>query len=398
LKKISETQIIWVLGLLNGLMPFSTDLYLPAFSNISADLNISFGAVAFTMSSFFAGSCIGQLIVGPLLDRYGRKLPILIGLVIFCISSIGCSLASSLTYLLILRFIQALGISLCAVGSRTVVRDIFPIERTAFIFSTLALIMGMAPIIAPSVGSLVLEVGDWRSIFHLLAIISFILMVFVFFRLPESMKDKTTYSLRPSAIWANYIEVWQTPKFLPYALVTSLASGSLFAWISSSSLIFMENFGLSSTQFGWVFASTAACLLLSNQSNRILLKKFKPSLIAYTAARVQIGLALLLIIIVLFAFKLLYMLGGMYLFMLSMHLITPNAMALSVNNFSTNIGSANAILGTFTMTMSALVTSFLGLVYNGTALPMVLTMCALAILSSFIQFYISKKKWHDESI
>jgi DHA1 family bicyclomycin/chloramphenicol resistance-like MFS transporter len=258
--------------------------------------------------------------------------------------------------------------------------------------------MGMAPIIAPSVGSLVLEVGDWRSIFHLLAIISFILMVFVFFRLPESMKDKTTYSLRPSAIWANYIEVWQTPKFLPYALVTSLASGSLFAWISSSSLIFMENFGLSSTQFGWVFASTAACLLLSNQSNRILLKKFKPSLIAYTAARVQIGLALLLIIIVLFAFKLPYMLGGMYLFMLSMHLITPNAMALSVNNFSTNIGSANAILGTFTMTMSALVTSFLGLVYNGTALPMVLTMCSLATLSSFIQFYISKKKWHDESI
>jgi MFS transporter, DHA1 family, multidrug resistance protein len=391
LKKISETQIIWVLGLLNGLMPFSTDLYLPAFSNISADLNISFGAVAFTMSSFFAGSCIGQLIVGPLLDRYGRKLPILIGLVIFCITSIGCSLASSLTYLLILRFIQALGISLCAVGSRTVVRDIFPIERTAFIFSTLALIMGMAPIIAPSVGSLVLEVGDWRSIFHLLAIFSFILMVFVFFRLPESMKDKTTYSLRPSAIWANYIEVWRTPKFLPYALVTSLASGSLFAWISSSSLIFMENFGLSSTQFGWVFASTAACLLLSNQSNRILLKKFRPSLIAYTAARVQIGLALLLIIIVLFAFKLPYMLGGMYLFMLSMHLITPNAMALSVNNFSTNIGSANAILGTFTMTMSALVTSFLGLVYNGTALPMVLTMCALAILSSFIQFYISKK-------
>jgi MFS transporter, DHA1 family, multidrug resistance protein len=397
LKKISDTQIIWVLGLLNGLMPFSTDLYLPAFSNISADLNISFGAVAFTMSSFFAGSCIGQLIVGPLLDRYGRKLPILIGLSIFCITSIGCSLASSLTFLLILRFIQALGISLCAVGSRTVVRDIFPVERTAYIFSTLALIMGVAPIIAPSVGSLVLEMGDWRSIFHLLAIISFILMVFVFFRLPESMKDKTTYSLRPSAIWANYKEVLYTPKFLPYALVTSLASGSLFAWISSSSLIFMENFGLGSTQFGWVFASTALCLLLSNQSNRILLRKFKPSLIAYTAARIQIGLALLLIIIVLFAFNLPYMLGGMYLFMLSMHLITPNAMALSINNFSTNIGSANAILGTFTMTTSAVVTSFLGIVYNGTAMPMVLTMCALAIISSVIQFYF-QRNGYDESI
>jgi len=154
----------------------------------------------------------------------------------------------------------------------------------------------------------------------------------------------------------------------------------------------MENFGLGSTQFGWVFASTAMCLLLSNQSNRLLLRKFKPSLIAYTAARIQIGLTLLLIIIVLFAFKLSYMLGGMYLFMLSLHLITPNAMALSVNNFSTNIGSANAILGTFTMTMSALVTSFLGLVFDGTALPMVLTMCALAMISSVIQFYISKKR------
>jgi DHA1 family bicyclomycin/chloramphenicol resistance-like MFS transporter len=391
LKKISDRQIIWVLGLLNGLMPFSTDLYLPAFSNISADLNISFGAVALTMSSFFAGSCIGQLINGPLLDRFGRKKPILIGLAIFSITSLGCALVNSLGALLILRFIQALGISLCAVGSRTVVRDIFPAERTAFIFSTLALIMGVAPIIAPSVGSLVLEIGNWRSIFHLLSAFSFILIIVVYIRLPESMTDQTHYSLHPKAILANYKVVLFTPSFFSYAFVTSLASGSLFAWISSSSLIFMENFGLSSSQFGWVFASTASCLMISNQTNRLLLRKYSPNIIAYFAARIQVLITFLLILIVLFAFELPYVLGGLYLFMFSLHLITPNAMALSVNNFSKNIGSANAILGTFTMTMSALVTSLLGLIYNGTALPMVITMFTLAVISSSMQFYISRK-------
>jgi MFS transporter, DHA1 family, multidrug resistance protein len=388
LKKISERQIIWVLGLLNGLMPFSTDLYLPAFNNISADLNISYGAVALTMSSFFAGSCTGQLINGPLLDRFGRKKPILLGLFIFSISSLGCALATSLTMLLVLRFVQALGISLCAVGSRTVVRDIIPVEKTAFIFSTLALIMGVAPIIAPLVGSLVLEFGNWRSIFNLLAILSFLLIVVVYIRLPESMTDTTHYSLRPKSIMANYKLVIKTPYFFSYALVTSLASGSLFAWISSSSLVFMENFGLGTRQFAWVFASTASCLLISNQMNRFLLRKYSPKTIAFFAARAQVAITLSLLFVVMFAFKLPYVLGGLYLFMLSLHLITPNAMALAVNSFSKNIGSANAILGTLTMTMSALVTSLLGLVYDGTAIPMALTMFTLALLSLGIQYYL----------
>ncbi|MDZ7881132.1 MAG: multidrug effflux MFS transporter [Saprospiraceae bacterium] len=386
MKKISETQIIWVLGLLNGLMPFSTDLYLPAFNNISTDLNISFGAVALTMSTFFAGSCIGQLVNGPLLDRFGRKKPILTGLALFSITSLGCAMANSLPMLLALRFTQALGISLCAVGSRTVVRDVFPAEKTALIFSTLALIMGIAPIIAPLVGSLVLEIGNWRSIFHLLAVLSFVLIVVVYIRLPESMTDTTKYSLHPKSILNSYKEVIRTPSFFSYALVAGLSSGSLFAWISSSSLIFMENFGLNTRQFGWVFASTASCLLISNQINRILLKKYPPKTIAFFAAKSQVAITALLIFIVIFAFKLPYVLGGLYLFMLSLHLITPNAMALSVNNFTKNIGSANAILGTFTMTLSALVTSFLGLVYDGTALPMVITMFILALISSLIQY------------
>ncbi|MDZ7899211.1 MAG: multidrug effflux MFS transporter [Arcicella sp.] len=389
--QISERQIIWVLGLLNGLMPFSTDLYLPAFNNISSDLNISLGSVALTMTTFFAGSCIGQLFNGPLLDRFGRKRPILIGLALFSLTSLGCAMANSLPTLLTLRFIQALGISLCAVGSKTVVRDIFPKEKTALIFSTLALIMGVAPIIAPIVGGLVLEFGNWRSIFHLLAVLSFLLIVVVYIRLPESMTDSTKYSLRPRTILANYGEVLRTPSFFSYAFVTSLSSGSLFAWISSSSLIFMGIFGLSTRQFGWVFASTASCLLISNQTNRILLKRYSPQTIAFFAAKMQVAITLALIFIVLFAFKLPIVLGGLYLFMFSLHLITPNAMALSVNNFTKNIGSANAILGTFTMTMGALVTGVLGWMYDGTAMPMVMIMFILAVTSSVAQYIISKK-------
>ena len=163
--ELRPRSVIILLGSLNGLMPFTTDLYLPAFPAIARHFHTDIGSVTLSMSSFFIGSCIGQIINGPVLDRFGRKHPMLFGLSLFLLASLGCATAPSIELLISLRFFQALGISMCAVGSRAVVRDIFPVDQTASIFSTLALIMGIAPIIAPSVGSWVLYYFDWRSIF-----------------------------------------------------------------------------------------------------------------------------------------------------------------------------------------------------------------------------------------
>ncbi len=389
-ESINKKVVIVVLGSLNGLMPFSTDLYLPAFPSIASQLHTDIGQVTFTMSSFFAGSCIGQLFNGPILDRFGRKVPMMFGLLLFSLTSLGCAWTSQIVWLIALRFVQALGISICAVGSRAVVRDIFPTDQTASIFSLLALIMGIAPIVAPSVGSLILTMASWRAIFYLLAGLSFTLMLVLYFFLPHSVQADTSYSLHPKAIIQQYKTVLQTPGFLPYAFVAALASSTLFAWISSSSLIFIENFQLSPQQFGWVFASTASCLVLSNQLNRMLLKKYPSKTIAFRAATVQLLVTNVLLLIVVYWFQMPVVLAGLYAFMLSLHLITPNAMALTLKPFQKNIGSATALMGALQMTCSATTTAVLSLLYNRTPVPMVLIMILLALISTTIQYYTTK--------
>jgi len=153
-------------------MPFATDLYLPAFGSMSEELGVEYGMIVLTMGSFLTGTGVGMLINGPLLDKFGRKMPIILGLLVFALCSVGCALAQSIEVLIGLRFLQALGISVCLVGGRTIVRDLFPPRHIAYVFSTIALVMGVAPIIGPSVGSLILLSFDWRGIFYALAILS----------------------------------------------------------------------------------------------------------------------------------------------------------------------------------------------------------------------------------
>ncbi|MGR3811791.1 multidrug effflux MFS transporter [Jiulongibacter sp. NS-SX5] len=384
--KKDYSTLIWVLGLLSGLMPFATDLYLPAFGRISEDLGINHGQVALTLSSYFVGSCLGHLIAGPVLDKYGRRKPILWGLIIFMLSSVACVFTAGLMSLVVFRFVQAIGTSLCSVGGRTVVRDVFPPEKIAYVFSTLALIMGVAPVIAPSVGSLILEFSHWHGVFWFLGILAFVIWLVVYFLLPESLERDKDYSLHPKAMLTNYKTVLLTPSFFTYALITSLASGSLFAWISSSSFVFMETFGLSSRQFGWVFASTASFLIMSNQLNRFLLKKFKTTKISFWAAVIQIGISVLLIGVVEWAYTIPLMLGALYLFMLSIHLIRPNALALALIPFTKNVGMANALLGTITMMVNAAVIALLSLFFDGTSGPMVYMMLSIAVVSVVLQF------------
>lgn len=389
--ELRPRSVIILLGSLNGLMPFTTDLYLPAFPAIARHFQTDIGLVTLSMSSFFIGSCVGQIINGPVLDRFGRKHPMLFGLSLFLLASLGCALAPSIELLISLRFFQALGISMCAVGSRAVVRDIFPVDQTASIFSTLALIMGVAPIIAPSVGSWVLYYFDWRSIFFLLAIMAAVLFFALYRWLPHVKRSDANYSLHPRAVLRNYWSVLCTPNFLAFSFVAAMASAALFAWISSSSFIFIKLLGLSEQQFGWVFATTASCLILSNQLNRVLLKKFQSAQIALAAAIVQLLVCGGLFLIVQYAFSVPVLLPGLCAFMLCLGLITPNAMALALRPFTQNVGSATAMMGSIQMAASALTTAGLSYFQKGSALPMVIAMMGIVSLSIGVQSLVSKK-------
>lgn len=390
-KEINTKTLIIVLGCLNGLMPFSTDLYLPAFPAMAENLGTNAGMITLSMSTYIAGAGVGQFFNGPILDRYGRKKPMLIALVLFLLTSLGCAFASSIMIFCIYRFFQAIAISVCNVGSRAMVRDVFPVERMASIFSMLALVMGIAPIIAPTLGGVILLFFDWRGIFIFLAIMALLLFWSLYFFLPNLNDADLNYSLKPKAILENYIKVIKTKGYVGYTIVSALSLSVLFSWISSSSILFIGSLGVSKQEFGWIFACTASSMILGSQFNRVLLRKLDSEMIAFGAVGMQLLICCFLLYTAIYSFTVLNLLLGMCVFMFFLSLISPNIMAIMLKPFTENIGSANALMGVICMILSALVTGIISYFQDGTAIPMVLTMILLNSISLTMQYVLKQK-------
>jgi DHA1 family bicyclomycin/chloramphenicol resistance-like MFS transporter len=183
--------VIFILGLLSALGPFSIDMYLPGFPSIAADLHSSVDKVAYSLSSFFIGVCTGQLICGPLLDRFGRKKPLYFGLTLYILASVGCAMSTTVETLILFRFVQALGGCVAMIAPSAIVRDLFPLNEIAKVFSLLILILGVSPILAPTVGSYLITLFGWNLVFVLLALIALILLLAVVFFLPETKQSDT---------------------------------------------------------------------------------------------------------------------------------------------------------------------------------------------------------------
>src|SRR5436189_5662559 len=196
--------IILVLGMLTALGPFSIDMYLPAFPSIAKGLNTTVAQVMLSLSSFFIGISAGQLVYGPLLERYGRKRPLYVGLVIYLLASIGCALATSVNGLILFRLLQALGGCAGMVAARAIVRDIFEVKENAKIFSSLMLVVAVSPIIAPTLGGYVTSTLGWRYVFAMLIIVDVIILVVITGFLPESKDPDPNFSLKPAPILKNF--------------------------------------------------------------------------------------------------------------------------------------------------------------------------------------------------
>ncbi|MGB0178261.1 MAG: Bcr/CflA family efflux MFS transporter, partial [Owenweeksia sp.] len=218
LSKKQRNVLILTLGFIAALGPFSIDMYLPGFPAIADDLGTEISQVSLTLTSYFIGISVGQLVYGPLLDRYGRKKPLLIGLGIYVIASVGCVLVPDVQSLIGLRLLQALGGCVGMVASRAIVRDRFPVNEVARVFSALILVMGAAPIIAPTVGGFLTEHFGWRFIFIVLSLISLLMLVLVVFVLSESKDPDHNVSLRPRQVSRGYWKVLINRDFLMYGL------------------------------------------------------------------------------------------------------------------------------------------------------------------------------------
>lgn len=248
---------ILILGGLATISPFSIDMYLPGFTAIAKDLNTTIDQVQLSLTSYVFGISIGQLFYGPLLDRFGRRKPLYAGLIIYVLASIGCAFTHSVESLILMRLLQAIGGCVGMVAAQALVRDLFPVNKSAQVFSLIILVIAVSPMIAPTIGGYVTAAFGWHWVFIILAGIALLIMAAVYFYLPLGKKADSTISLKPRSVLANYFVVSKQPQFLIYTLAGGIAMAGPFAYIVGSSDVYMNIYGLTEQQYGWAFALVA---------------------------------------------------------------------------------------------------------------------------------------------
>lgn len=379
--------LILILGLLTAIGPFSIDMYLPAFPDIAVNLHSTVAQVMLSLSSFFIGISVGQLIYGPLLERLGRKKPLYAGLCIYLLASVGCAMAKSVDALIWFRLLQALGGCAGMVAARAIVRDLFEVHENAKVFSLLMLVVAVSPIIAPTLGGYLTAAFGWRYVFAVLIGVDVLILAGVYFLLPESREPDPNFSLRPGAITRNFWSILKHPHFYTYALTGAVAYGGLCAYISGSPHVFMELFRVSEKQYGWVFAIIALGIISASQLNNLALKKTSSERIILISSCFQSCIGIAFAVLAFLGWNNLYLtIFLIFLFLGCQGFIFPNASALSLAHFGHNAGSASALLGAVQMSIGAGASALVSLFQNESALPMagVMAGCASAALCVFL--------------
>jgi MFS transporter, DHA1 family, multidrug resistance protein len=377
----NRSVLILILGLLSAIGPFSIDTYLSGFPTIAADLHVTVDAVSYSLSSFFIGVAFGQLLYGPLLDRFGRKKPLIVGLVIYVIASLGCAFSATIEMLIACRFLQALGGCVGMVAPRAIVRDVFPVSESAKIFSTLMLILGVSPIIAPSVGSYLITAFGWQSVFFVQSFMGALLLLSVIFFLTESKQPDPTFSLKPEPIISSFWSVFKNPQFFTYTLAASLVSAGVYAYLSGSPFVFMKIFNATEQQYGWIFGFLAAGLIMSSQVNNLMLKRYSSEQIIKTVLRIQTVIGIVLCVSSLMGWLTLFStIVLIFLFLCCQGFSFPNAAALSMSPFKKEAGTASALMGAIQMGFGSLAAALVGFLSNGTSVPMTGVMATCAVL------------------
>ena len=383
---------IFTLGLLSAMGAFSIDMYLPGFPDIARDLHTTVAHITLSITSFFIGISVGQMIYGPLLDRFGRKKPLYIGLVVYLVTSIACAYAPTANALIGIRFLQALGSCAGMVASRALVRDIFPVKENAKIFSLLMLVLALSPIVAPTLGGYVTAAFGWQSIFFILATIAGLTLLLVLFKLPEGRKPDTSLSLLPRPIIKGFLEVTIVPQFYTYAFAGAIASSGLYAYIAGSPFVFMELYQVTEKQYGWIFAIIAMGLIVASQVNTLLLRRYSSEQIIRATLFCQCLAGIALVLGTYFHFLGLYStIFLIWVFLSTQGFAFPNSSALSLAPFTRNAGTASALMGALQLGIGAISTALVSLLNNGTAMPMAAVMCACAV-GSFLVLMIGRRR------
>lgn len=378
--------MIVVLGLLVALGPLTIDMYLPALPRIAVELGLTSSIAQLTLTGTLAGLALGQLVVGPLSDSLGRRRPLVAGILLHMVASVLCILAPNISVLGVARGLQGIGAAAASVVAMAVVGDLFAESAAATVISRLMLVLGVAPVLAPSLGAAVLLHASWHWVFAALVALAAALLVVAVLFLPETLPVANRRPLHLHDILSTYGEVLRDSRFVVLVLVGALGMSGLFAYIAGASFVLQGHYGLNQQTFALVFAAGAISLIGSTQFNVVLLRRFAPQTIAVWAlvAAVVFG--------VVFVGLTVSRVGGVVAFLVpvwailaAMGLVIPNTPAVALARHPDAAGTAAAVLGAAQFSVGAIIAPVVGALGNSElALAVVMTVGVVIALVALL--------------
>ncbi|EIT2655403.1 multidrug effflux MFS transporter [Campylobacter jejuni] len=388
----AKFKLIVILALMSSIAPLSTDMYLPALSHVEQSFQTNSFLTQLSIASFFIAFALGQLIYGPLSDIFGRKIPALVGIFFFIVSSLFCVIIDDIYAFITLRFFEALGGCAGVVIARAIVNDLFEIKEAAGIFALMMVFSSLAPMLSPTFGGILLEYFSWHSIFATLFALGILLFLMILFGLKESAPHLKNKKFSHHEAMKSYKFVLSDKRFLVYILCASFALAAMFAYITGSSFVFTQFFSLSEQKFALLFGANALGFVICANINVRLVLKYESEKILAKALMIMFISTVILLVNAFFHPN--FLLFGLSIFtsIAMLGFIAPNTTTLAMARFKEHSGTASAVLGTVQFGFAGLISFVVGAINANTPIILAFVMCACVLVANMIYFLIKIKE------
>lgn len=378
--RLGRAWLITVLGAMVALGPLTIDMYLPALPDIGSDLHVNSTLTQLTLTGTLVGLGLGQLLVGPLSDSLGRRLPLIAGAALHILASLAITVAPNIVVLGVLRAVEGMGAAAAMVVAMAVVRDLYTDKAAATVISRLTLVIGIAPILAPSLGAAVLVHGSWQNVFAALSCLGVLLLILAVVALPETLPPPVRRPLRVGAILRTYRDLLRDKVFVVLVLVAGLSLSGLFAYISGASFVLQGQYGMNQQVFAIAFGAGAIAFVAASQLNVVLLNRFEPQQIVWWCLSLALIPAVVLLVLAGFGIGgLVGFVGPVWTLMALMGFVIPNAPALALSRHGEAAGTSAAVLGAAQFGVGAVIAPLVGALGNNALAVAVVMMIGVVL-------------------
>ncbi|MGJ9379463.1 multidrug effflux MFS transporter [Campylobacter jejuni] len=388
----AKFKLIVILALMSSIAPLSTDMYLPALSHVEQSFQTNSFLTQLSIASFFIAFALGQLIYGPLSDIFGRKIPALVGIFFFIVSSLFCVIIDDIYAFIALRFFEALGGCAGVVIARAIVNDLFEIKEAAGIFALMMVFSSLAPMLSPTFGGILLEYFSWHSIFATLFALGILLFLMILFGLKESAPHLKNKKFSHHEAMKSYKFVLSDKRFLVYILCASFALAAMFAYITGSSFVFTQFFSLSEQKFALLFGVNALGFVICANINARLVLKYESEKILAKALMIMFISTVILLANAFFHPNFLLFELSIFTSIAMLSFIAPNTTTLAMARFKEHSGTASAVLGTVQFGFAGFISFVVGAINANTPIILAFVMCACVLVANMIYFLIKIKE------